>query len=386
MDQEIKMESVAELKEEIFIKIENVCEPELETNESAVLEDPLNISSYAQGPFSYDIKSEIKTEISDVNENCSENVSRMKSSIQIPVSTIQFPFEKDFSSNNNDEDAEIPDYEKKRLENIAEKKAMFEDKLRNAKFAVRAKPFKCSKCLSEFMKKAQLKSHQCLKCYLCNNKYLWGSHRFYNHDKVEHDGQIAMKSKLKRPERKKKDVSRYKPGEFEEEKHVMEKLLDMRFPGEKSRKFPGQKSTKKQYLVKWKGFGDEQNSWESRSRVPPKLIELFEENKNISRYYSASTELEEEKEYIIEKLLDKRYPGPKGIKIQYLVKWKDYGNEHNSWESKSSLPGNIVKTFEEGQWIKNQLLESEPRTNQNELSDDGEQGDVKMMGPQNEVK
>ena len=73
MDQEVKMESVAELKEEIFIKVENVCEPELETNESAVLEDPLNVSSYAQGQLSY-IKSEIKTEISDVNENCSENV------------------------------------------------------------------------------------------------------------------------------------------------------------------------------------------------------------------------------------------------------------------------------------------------------------------------
>ena len=50
------------------------------------------------------------------------------------------------------------------------------------------------------------------------------------------------------------------------------------------------------------------------------------------------------------------------------------------------MPGNIVKTFEEGQWIKNQLLESEPRTNLIELSDDEEQGDVKMVGPQNEVK
>ena len=92
---------------------------------------------------------------------------------------------------------------------------------------------------------------------------------------------------------------------------------------------------------------------------------------------------EEEEIFTIEKLLDKRYPGPK---VQYLVKWKDYGNEHNTWESKSSLPGNIVKTFEEGQWIKNQLLESEPRTNLIELSDDEEQGDVKMVGPQNEVK
>ena len=207
------MESVAELKEEIFIKIENVCEPELETHESAVLEDPLNVSSYAQRTFSYDVKSEIKTEKSDVNENCSENFSSLKSSFQIPVSTIQSPFEKELSSNNNAEDAEIPDYEKKRLANIAEKKDLFEEKLMAAKFAVRAKRFKCSKCFSEFMKKAELKRHQCIKCDLCN-KYLKNSQSFYNHDRVEHDGHFAMESKLKRPERERKTVNRFGVGEL----------------------------------------------------------------------------------------------------------------------------------------------------------------------------
>ena len=256
------MESVAELKEEIFIKIENVCEPELETHESAVLEDPLNVSSYAQRTFSYDVKSEIKTEKSDVNENCSENFSSMKSSFQIPVSTIQSSFETDFSSKNDGEDAEIPDYEKKRLANIAEKKDLFEEKLMNAKFAVRAKPFKCSKCLSEFMKKAELKRHQCIKCDLCTKYFKTGqsfyvhnrmSQSYINHDKVEHEGQIAMRSKLKRTEREKKNLIRYEPGEFEGGKYVVEKLLDIKFPGEKSRRIPGQKSntnTKKQFLVK----------------------------------------------------------------------------------------------------------------------------------------
>jgi hypothetical protein len=56
----------------------------------------------------------------------------------------------------SDEDAEIPDYEKKRLMNIAEKKAMFEEELRNVKLALKAKHFKCSKCLSEFTKKVKL--------------------------------------------------------------------------------------------------------------------------------------------------------------------------------------------------------------------------------------
>ena len=121
-------------------------------------------------------------------------------------------FEKDSVSTPTDEDAEIPDYEKKRLENIAEKKAMFEEKLRNAKFAVKAKPFKCSKCMSDFMKKAQLKSHQCIRCDLCK-KYFKNSLHFYAHDRVEHDGHFATESKLKRPERERKTVNRFGVGE-----------------------------------------------------------------------------------------------------------------------------------------------------------------------------
>ena len=134
-------------------------------------------------------------------------VSRMKPSLQLSGSTIQSTSESDFSSTKKDEDAEIPDYEKTRLENIAEKKAMFEEKLRNAKLAVKAKPFKCSKCLSEFMKKAQLKRHQCIKCDLCI-KYFKTSQSFYFHDRVEHDGHFLMKSKLKRPERERKAINR----------------------------------------------------------------------------------------------------------------------------------------------------------------------------------
>ena len=132
----------------------------------------------------------------------------MESSFQSLESTIEGTSQNDFSSKKNDEDAEIPDYEKKRLENIAEKKAMFEEKLRNAKLAVKEKPFKCSKCLSDFMKKAQWKSHQCIRCDLCN-KYFKNSLHFYAHDRVEHDGHFAMESKLKRPERERKTVKRF---------------------------------------------------------------------------------------------------------------------------------------------------------------------------------
>ena len=82
MDLKIKIEPVesdclAELKEENLIRFENfpdVCEPKLERDESTLLEDPLNVSSDAQGPFLYknEIKTKIKSETEDANENCSE--------------------------------------------------------------------------------------------------------------------------------------------------------------------------------------------------------------------------------------------------------------------------------------------------------------------------
>ena len=89
--------------------------------------------------------------------------------------------------------------EKKRRDNIAEKKALFDEK-----------PFKCSKCLSEFMKKAQLKSHQCFKCDLCNKyfKVTLNNQSFYKHDIDEHAGYFTKKSKLKRPLRERKNISR----------------------------------------------------------------------------------------------------------------------------------------------------------------------------------
>ena len=110
-------------------------------------------------------------------------------------------FENDPSSGIKYEDSEIPDYEKekKRRENIAERKALFDEK-----------PFKCSKCLSEFMKKAQLKSHQCFKCDLCNKyfKVTLNNQSFYKHDIDEHGGYFTKKSKLKRPLRERKNISR----------------------------------------------------------------------------------------------------------------------------------------------------------------------------------
>ena len=114
--------------------------------------------------------------------------------------------------------------------------------------------------------------------------------------------------------------------------------------------------------------------WESRQRIPSKLIESFEEeqrikNQSLQTGPNGNQNELEEKLYVIEKLLEKRYLW--NIRCQYLVKWKGYGNEDNTWEPKASLPRKVVNRFEKE-------LQNERRAMRNKLREDGKQGDVKI--------
>lgn len=85
------------------------------------------------------------------------------------------------------------------------------------------------------------------------------------------------------------------------------------------------------YLVKWAGFGNEQNTWEKRINVSSELADEFD-----AEYINYGGN------YIGVELLQKRI---RHRKVEYLVHWKGRPATENSWENESTISPERIREF-----------------------------------------
>merc|ERR1711988_1784300 len=113
----------------------------------------------------------------------------------------------------------------------------------------------------------------------------------------------------------------------DDEEYVIEKIVDERGTGKK-----------KEYLVKFKDYGDEDNTWTTTEDVSPELVKEYENKKK-----SQQNGDDDDEEFVIEKIVDERGTGKKK---EYLVKFKDYGDDDNTWTSKDDVSSELIKEYE----------------------------------------
>ena len=67
------------------------------------------------------------------------------------------------------------------------------------------------------------------------------------------------------------------------------------------------------------------------------LLESAEGTMKVDTGYDDDMEVEDEREYEAEKILDARRNKEKGNRLEYLVKWKEYTDAENTWEPAKHL-------------------------------------------------
>merc|ERR1712156_1086653 len=143
-----------------------------------------------------------------------------------------------------------------------------------------------------------------------------------------------------------------------------------------------------QYLIKWKGWDTEDNTWESEQNLDCKrMIAAFNrknndksgckktdnnrsniknniKNSSNAKNKGSKKKLNEQDEYEVESIVDKKIL--KNGKIKYLVKWKGWDEEDNTWEIESNI--NSRKLIDE--YNKNNPSISEGEESEEEESTD----------------
>jgi len=123
------------------------------------------------------------------------------------------------------------------------------------------------------------------------------------------------------------------------------------------------------FLVKW-SQSSKKDSWEPATevkKVAKSLIADYEETQS------------QDQEYEVESLVDRKRVGNA---VKYLVKWKGFGSDDNTWEEASGIPANLVKKFD------NQYGPLAPKRTKKEAAAEGEgtDGDEAEASPKKKPK
>ena len=121
-----------------------------------------------------------------------------------------------------------------------------------------------------------------------------------------------------------------------------------------------------EYLVKWKDYSADANTWEPAENLGCHILISNYENQSPEDKKSTSTEAEvegeeEKNEWEVEKIVGKKLTNRK---VFYNVKWKDYPDEENTWEPLSNLAScpDLISQYED-------KLKTEKNKNKNNKKD-----------------
>ncbi|CAG5098504.1 Oidioi.mRNA.OKI2018_I69.XSR.g15730.t1.cds [Oikopleura dioica] len=120
----------------------------------------------------------------------------------------------------------------------------------------------------------------------------------------------------------------------------VEKILDRKGSGKNRR-----------YLIKWEGYNSHHNTWEPITNIEParKMAKAFDKKQD------ALDEEEATKDFEVEKIVEEKIRRNKPC---FLVKWKGFNRDYNTWQSADSLAdcSEILAAWES---VKQKRLESQ---------------------------